>query len=248
MLIQYLARPELRQHLCSKGHNFSETAREADNVDVSPPPDIGITVAVEPDAILYPEYRNRYFAFRAECTDEPLLPCDRYFPLPEAFKLAAKRDPPAGDLMAGPVRWLIHRLVRFPRILLWPMSSSLIYTADGWLPEVFGRVPRLRPLHPKACLYGEAAGAIILNQGDPADAQVLWSVANHVSQLGDDYFVSDLDGAEVYMLHHHDNVVISIPDQHRRSHLLDELAGWSDVLMDCSGYTSATDNDPEIWA
>jgi hypothetical protein len=239
MPVKYLATPELRQRLYLQGHSFSETAADAtENTDVWAMPDIRVTVAVDPDSALSPEYRNRYFVFRLEYADEPLLPCEKRFPLTAAFKMAAERDPPAGDFIAGPVRWLLHRMGRLPRMLLWPNSSSLTYTADGWLPEVFERVPLLRPLHPKACSTGEAAGAIVLNQEDPADAQVLWSVANHVSHTGDDYFVSDQDAAEVYLLHHHDEVVVSIPDPHKRRRLLDELVGLSDVLMDCSGYTA----------
>ncbi len=248
MLVRYLNKSDLHRLLHRQGHSFWETPPQAiDSTDVSPPPEIRVTVAVEPDPVLYPEYRNRYFAFRAEDEDEPLLPCDAYFPLPEAFKMAAVHDPAVGDLMAGPVRWLLHRLARFLRIMLWPMSTSLTYTSSGWLPEVFGHIPELRQLHPQACPPGEAAGAILLDQKNPADAQILWSVANHVSQTGDDYFVSDLDATEVYLLHHHDEIVVSIPNPETRNRLLDKLIGWSDVLNDYSGYISATDNDPEIW-
>jgi hypothetical protein len=186
MLDRYLGRSNLHRRLQRQGHSFWAMSPQAtDSTDVSPPPDIRVTVAVEPDSILNPEYRNRYFAFRAEYVDEPLLPCDVHFPLPEAFKMAAEHDLAVGDLMAGPVRWLLHRLARFLRIIVWPMSTNLTYTADGWLHEIFGQVSELRQLHPQACPAGEGAGAILLDQKNPADAQILWSVANYVSHTGD---------------------------------------------------------------
>jgi hypothetical protein len=238
MPLGYFTNVELHQLLCRQGHSFSERSSHVnENTDVCPGPDILVTIAVDPDGALPPDYRNRYFAFRTEYIDEPLPPCDKYFPIPVTLQMAALQDPSLGDFMAGPVRWLLHRLNRIPEIILWPMSSSLTYSLDGWIPEIFQRFPPLRRLHPKACEAEERAAAILLKHEDPADAQILWSVANHVSQIGDDFFVSGPNAEEVYLLHHHDEVVISIPDFQKRCRLLDELAGCSDILIDCSGYS-----------
>jgi hypothetical protein len=51
------------------------------------------------------------------------------------------------------------------------------------------------------------------------------------------FLVSDMHGSEVYMLHHHHKVVISIPDQHKHGTLLAELTSQATVLQDCSDYT-----------
>ena len=40
-------------------------------------------------------------------------------------------------------------------------------------------------------------------------------------------------------------MVVSIPDPPLRQSLLDELIGLSDVMEDCSGYSSSTDDEDD---
>ena len=60
---------------------------------------------------------------------------------------------------------------------------------------------------------------------------------------GYDFFLADPAGHEVYQMHHHDKVVVSLPDGPARRELLAELAGRPDVFEDCSGYRSTADDE-----
>jgi hypothetical protein len=44
----------------------------------------------------------------------PVLQYNADFLLPEAFHRAAEHPPAEGDFMAGPFRWLLHRVLPFP--------------------------------------------------------------------------------------------------------------------------------------
>ena len=84
-----------------------------------------------------------------------------------------------------------------------------------------------------------------LNLRRESDCRVLWEVMNRVSQSCLDFFVADLDCREVYRLHHHGKVVVSIPDGSSRQKLLDDLAVHADLIEDYSGYTSDWDDDDD---
>jgi hypothetical protein len=88
-------------------------------------------------------------------------------------------------------------------------------------------------------------GAILLDLASAKDCAVLWEVANLVGVNCYDFYLSDEKGSEVYLLHHHDCIYISIPDREKREGLLVELARWPNLIKDCSGYTTAVDH--EYW-
>jgi hypothetical protein len=51
--------------------------------------------------------------------------------------------------------------------------------------------------------------------------------------------------AEVYLAHHHDEVVVSVPGEGARGELLRGLTGASGVFTDVSGYAFLNEEDEE---
>jgi hypothetical protein len=214
----------------------------------SPPEEI-VTVAVDPDPTLRPIFRDRYFACVMDEEDNPVVQYEPEFAFPGPFAAAAEQEATLSRFMTGPIRWLFVRLQRFPRVLLWPYGGFgrsglglLGTTEDGesgaWLPCLR---QWLREATPKPLFVG----AVVLDLGEPQGGRVLCEVANFVGENFYDFYVSDLDGSEVYLLHHHEKVVVSIPDQHTRWLLLEDLAAWSNLFEDWSGYASPMDEEEQ---
>src|SRR5262249_25779527 len=160
---------------------------------------------------LKPAYRERFFACR---TDEANS-CDGHqepsLTLPAAFAKVAGVGPAESDFLAGPVRWLVARLQPFPRVLLWPVGEYR--DALGFVrPEVLAALPRLRTLLGSDGPVGGAIGAVVLDLTQPGDVAVFWEVADLVGRNHEDFYVGDEAATEVYLLHHHDKVVASVPD------------------------------------
>jgi hypothetical protein len=60
-----------------------------------------------------------------------------------------------------------------------------------------------------------------------------------------DCYLADSAGAEVYLAHHHDQVIVSIPDGEARDALLRDLVGAPWVFPDVSGFGSSIDEDDD---
>jgi hypothetical protein len=76
---------------------------------------------------------------------------------------------------------------------------------------------------------------------------VLLEAADLVGRSHENFYVSDEAAAEVYLMHHHDKVVVSVPDPAARQQLLVELDRLADIFEDRSGYGTSedADNDPD---
>jgi hypothetical protein len=238
---------ELNSLLLRRGHRLWKRGEEdPEGVEVCPPSDVIVTVALNLDPCQVPVYRDRYFATLVDDDRFPLLGYEPHFELPEPFLQAAAQERRSyGAFMAGPFRWLIRRLMRFPRWLLWPedqIRAMEHFVRDHWVLE---EMPRLSDWLQRNPPVPPTAGALILNPTDRADSRVLWEVAEQVETSFYNYYVSDPDGVEVFELHHHSKVTISIPDENERRRLLNELSGYPDLLEDCSGYTSEIDDEWE---
>ena len=233
---------ELRDWLISAGHEVPKGTDEMAAVtDVKPRPHTIVTVGLYLDPMLKPEYRERYFTCLLEAQDNPVpvLQHDAAFALPEPFRSAAEHLHPAGDFMDGPFRWLLHRLLRFRQVLFWPASRGNESVRREFIRlGLSGERPTLRD----ATVAPFEFGAIVLNLTEAEDCEVLWEVANGVSDSFNDWYVSDPDCKEVYLLHHHYKVVACVLDQMAREEMLRELADWDDLIEDCSGYDSEMDD------
>jgi hypothetical protein len=232
----FLTREQLHGHLRDQGHKFWSAKPEAAPINVSPPPEEYVTVALEPDSTLKPEYRDCYFACVLSDDDVPVICDDPEFALPEPFATVAEQNPINNYFMMGPFRWLLRRIAPFSRILLWPR--------DGFHGDTTQRAgPHFASWIARHAADPSVVGAVVLNLSELSDCQVLWEVAEAVGVDCDDYFVSDLLGREVYCLHHHDKIVISIPDNGTRREVLDDLESLSGVLDDWSGFESKFDDE-----
>lgn len=229
---------ELRERLLLGGHVLDEDGDQ--NTDVYPPPDVIVTVATNLDPTQAPTHRERYFATLLDRQgDRPRLRLHADFALPEPFPGALTREMIGGrywqgNFLLGPFRWAVRRLVRFPRVLLWPEHQ--IWASEGFVtdPWVLDEMPHLRRCLRTAGAVPRGAGAIELDPTDLADCRVLWEVAEQVEAGFYNYFLSDPQLNEVYELHHHSKVIVSIPESLSRVSLLAELARWPQLFEDCS--------------
>jgi hypothetical protein len=248
VLDSFLTRGQLHGQLKARGHAFWSAELVEAPIDVSPPPETYVTVGLDVDGTLKPAYRERYFACRRDADDEPLLVRAPAFALQGAFAIAAERDPGNNYFAMGPLRWLLVRVRRFERVLLWPKGGFrgddglgfLLMTGGG---ERIDQAARLADWFQRHAPQPARVGAVFLDLSDLGDCQVLWEAANLVGVWSYDFFLSDAAGREVYQLHHHDKVVVSIPDARARRQLLEELTRQTDVFEDCSGYRSEADEE-----
>ncbi len=240
---RFLTTTQLHTLLRDQGHTLRSEDTTAPCVDVQAPPEMIITVALDPDPTLKPIYRDRYFACLWNADEEPLLRYAPAFALRGPFATVAEREPGNNEFVMGPVRWLLARLGRFQRVLLWPKDGFCKDGGPGVLLTVAGggrteQVPHLARWFALHAPQPEGVGAALLNLTDLGDCQVLWEAANLVGESDYDIFVSDVAAREVYLMHHHDKVVISIPEGEARRELLEQLARQDGLLEDCSGYSS----------
>jgi hypothetical protein len=213
---------ELRRHLAEAGHALLDLGDMPGVVAVRMGPESIVTVAAGFDAVVRPAYRQRYFVcvYESKESSTPRVTDDPRFALPTDFLRAAEVDPAGGDFAPGPFRWLLHRLSRFDRLLLWSGSQT---GRRGPLAQHLGPV------------------AAVLDLRVAGDCQLLWWAAKAVSEEFDDFYVADERCAEVYEMHHHDKIVACIPDASVRRLMLDELRALRGLFEDCSGYVLGSD-------
>ena len=232
--------PELNVLLRRGGHRlWARNIEDPEGVEVWPRSDLVVTVAMNLDVCQPADCRDRFYAVLVDDGSFPILRHHPDFALPESFGEAAAAERRSyGAFMAGSFRWALRRLARFPRVLLWPedqIRSPGQFMRDPWVLE---KMPHLREWLSREPSVPPTAGALVLDLFDAADCQVLWEVAEQVEASPFNYYICDPEGAEVYQLHHHSKVVISIPDARERRRLLEELSNYPDLLEDCSGFES----------
>jgi hypothetical protein len=234
---------ELLRRLIRARHHITGDP-EACSTDAGPTPETIVTVGLNLDPTLKPEYRQRYFAclLESEKNPVPVIQYEPLFALAERFRRAAEEHPAVGEFVDGPFRWVLHRLEGRREVLLWPRSrkgcpggtfeNALKSEA---LPELEQRLGAIT-----ASLAG--VGALVLDTIDPANCGLVWEVANHVRNSITDFYLSEPACSEVYVLHHHEMVQALVPDDWARHCLVEELECWDDVLEDCSGYEMEWDD------
>jgi hypothetical protein len=250
MMKRFLTKIDLHHRLVQHGHSTWPEAPPGAFTEICPPPEHIVTVALNTDWTLRPPWRQRYFVCVKDVNSRPILEQEPAFALPDSFAAAAAREPAAGHFMGGPLRWLLLRLRAFSHICLWPEGGYrgpdgmgfLLTTVDG---KRLDQAPHLLRWLGEAAPEPSSLGAAVLDSRVTRDCQVLWEAANLVTRGNYNFYLSDLAGSQVYTLHHHDKVEMSIPDSQRRQLLLQELTGWGKVLQDCSGYSVLSNVEPE---
>lgn len=237
---------ELRSRLLRAGQLAPEDDAEGSRgTDVWPTPETIVTVGWSLDPTLRPEYRRRYFVCRLTSGDDPspALEDDPAFAPPGPFREAAAAGPAGDAFLAGPVRWLLRRIARFDALLFWPASleEGPAFLQPGLLEEF----PGIRDRLPADLPGRSATGAIVLDPHNETDARLLWEAEARVSQTFFDFFVSDPECREVYRMHHHGKVEVSVPDEPARRAMIDELASRPDLIEDVSGFISDWDDEDD---
>lgn len=248
MVARVIAATELRNWLLRTGHCGSRGPDGAAGSDLWPSPDSIVTVALNLDPTLRPPYRQRYFAclLESEANPVPVIQFEADFAVPSPFETIAAGHPVAEGFMTGPFRWLLNRLSRCRHLLLWPSGRDHKSGDSAFASaQLLDDCPELGRCLCSAGLSEAEVGAVVLDLAEQTDCRMLWKVASYVAQSFQDFYVASLEGTEVYLMHHHDKVVISVPDPAARQALLRELIDRSNVMEDCSGYSSPIDDDDE---
>src|SRR5262249_41665012 len=181
---------ELHRRLSEQGHALRcHPNSPAAAADVWPTPDTIVTVAVDPDETLKLAYRDRYFVCRCDAAGSPVAERDPTLALPDPLAGVAGTGPAEPDFLAGPVRWLVGRLWRFPRVLFWPDGE---YRAPDGLVHaaILAELPRLRA-HLDRAQTGGPLGAVVLDLRRDGEAAVFWQAAGLVGRSHENFYVSD---------------------------------------------------------
>jgi hypothetical protein len=229
-----------RSRLDAQGHHVAPGRESAGTFTLWPGADTIVTVAVEPDGTLRRRFRERFFL----CESDPER-VFRFTGCPEPHRTRWLRlvdRQPLGywrDFLAGPGAWTLSRLLRFPEMVVW--AERGLRWADlehphyrEWGLEVpaevassFAAAGEADPFRPRVLqsgdeLFADAVGACFLFALD---------------DLRDCYF-ADREGTEVYLAHHHDKVVVSIPTPEARRELLEGIEETAWLFTDVSGFAS----------
>src|SRR5947208_3242547 len=120
-MFKVLAYDVWRTRLERQGHRVSEPDWEAaTGFTLWPDRDSIVTVAVEPDATMYPEYRERFY--RCEPAADwvfCVIGCPKQHK--SRWLELVSRQPPGywHDFLAGPGSWVLSRLARFREVVVW---------------------------------------------------------------------------------------------------------------------------------
>src|SRR5438093_5197688 len=197
---RFLTRGQLHGLLKERGHAFWSAEPVEVPIDVSPPPETYLSIGLDADATLKPAYRDHYFACLRDADDEPLLFHAPAFAQREPFVAAAQRDPGNNSFVMGPVRWLLARVQRFERVLLWPEGGFRGDDGLGFLLTTVGGERIDQAPHLARWFQRHApgrAGAALLDLSDLGDCQAIWEAANLVGMGSYDFFLSDPAAREV---------------------------------------------------
>ncbi len=238
---------DLYCRLIDRGHCVEDLGADG-RVSVLPPPDIIVTIALDPDPTQDLNHRQRYFVVCCSDNGDPAIFCHPYFLLSKSFSEAASQERPVNDYAKGPVVWLLQRLSTFGRVLVWPNGIAWRRNPGGRFLEdgVFDDLPQIRPWmgHPGQSPLPEDMVAIGLDVTEPADCKVIWRIANFSARSCDEFFMADANCNEVYYLHHHEKIIVSIPDDRTRANLVGQLVSRTDLFTDYSGFTTLPQTDP----
>jgi hypothetical protein len=233
-----------RTRLEARGHHITEpTWPTVMGFTLYPDADTVITVGVEPDATLYRQYRQRFFVVEPEpeqvfrVTGCPELPRGRW------LDLVACQPPGCWqDFLAGPGSWLLSRLSRFGRIVAWSDRGLPWDELDCPDYRTWGLEVPARATDFFASSDGpEASRPRLLSVEDERFADAVAACVLFALPCLRDCYLADEEASEVYLVHHHEKVVVSIPDAGARERLLRELREAAWLFRDVSGYGSSID-------
>ncbi len=247
-MLNTLALEIWRSRLECSSHRLTEPAEgDVAGFRLWPNPDIGITVAFYEDVTLKIPYRQRFFLCEAE--PEPVF---RAMGCPEPHRarwlelLSQQRPGYWWDFLAGPGAWLLTRLTRFREVVAWSNRGLPWDMLAGPCSRDYGLVvpteasPFFEPTDGP-----EASQPRLLEVQDERFADAVTACVLFASVYMQDCYLASVDAAEVYLAHHHDKIVISIPDPVIRGQVLQEIIEAPWLFDDVSGFASSMDDDDD---
>jgi hypothetical protein len=248
MLSNPLTLDAWRARLERQGHRIIKPkGKTATGFHLFPDKDTVIWVAVEKDEAMLKEWRQRFFL--CEPDPEQVL---RVLGCPEPHRgrwLQLVTSQPPGywrDFLAGPGSWLLSRLTCFREVVAWSDRGLPWDALDDPCHRIWGmEVPTeaarfFAPSRPDSQLPRR------LPVGDVHFADAVAACVLFASVGSHDCYLADGDGAEVYLAHHHDQVIVSIPAVEAREALLRELARAPSVIHDVSGFGASLDENEDV--
>jgi hypothetical protein len=235
-----------RTRLEAREHNIFEPAwPTVTGFTLYPDADSVITVGVEADPTLYRQYRQRFFVVEPE--PEQVF---RVSVCPEPYRgrwldLVACQPPGYWqDFLAGPGSWLLSRLSRFGQVVVWsdrglPWDELNCPDYRDWGLQV----PALAAAFFTPADGPEGSRPFLLSVADERFADAVAACVLFASPCLRDCYLADEGATEVHLIHHHEKVVVSIPDAGAREALLRELQEAAWLFSDVSGYGSSIDEE-----
>jgi hypothetical protein len=214
-----------RTRLERKGHRILDTSLEwpADsilNVDpASLPRRIGWELLPGPETIVTVANEDDGDPSTFECKPDARL-CFRLFECPEGYRShwleLVDQQPPGGywqDFLAGPGAWLLCRLARFNKIVVWADTDLW----DGGYQEWGIHV--LNPTRPFSTT-SNSSQPYVVGTDEERFVDVVAAWLSNASNGAKECYMANLEATEAYLAHHHDKIVASIPDAETRRALL----------------------------
>jgi hypothetical protein len=238
-VVQTLSFTDLKIRLRRAGHRIIGTSPGRLRVAISPTAETIITLAVESDPVVRNEYRDRFFISRPE--PEAVIAsagaadyvADKWIEI-----LLNMREPWQCAILAGPIAWVIGRLSLYTRIIMWSLSDECASAIESDIDRLtFRHVSIMKRAGP--VLRGSVSddGSAFVLSGDllllcdVVAASCLLSCDSSV-----DHFFADDECREVYMIHRHGKVILSVPDANLRCDILLSLRRDPGIYDDISDY------------
>jgi hypothetical protein len=133
------------------------------------------------------------------------------------------------NFLGGPGSWLLSRLVRYPGIVAWSyrgLAWETLARAADWGEALPSEAAPFFATHSGP----EALRLRAIPTRDERFADALAACLLFASEAFCDCYLTDKTGAEVYLAHHHDEIIVSVPNADAREELLNELRSAPEVF------------------
>ncbi len=242
---------EVEALLVSRDHTLDVDNSDSGCLALSPPEEIYLTVALRPDAVLFRRWRQRYFL----CKPDPASILTRSS-IAEPFRqrwqlmLGEIRPPVNFDGLKALATLTFTRLFGCDRIFMWLKKPNRYY--PDYRSEMYSQIEQY---------IGSTVGsgrwrrhldtnpwshALVL---DPRDEEFPYLIAAYFlysSNFFSEVYFSRDDVTEVYEMHHHDKLIVSIPDPFQRTEFLSFLTTNSAIFEDRSNYEMMEELEHEL--
>jgi hypothetical protein len=146
------------------------------------------------------------------------------------------------DFMAGPGSWTLSRLVHFRHVVACGESGM----AWEWLNNpLYSSLRLVVPEDAASLLSGPPDSLRTLSTDNSRFADAVATCLMLASIALAECYLADQEGSEVYLLHHHDMVVASVPVFQTREEMVRELNEATDVFTDASGSGYPIDDEED---